>query len=127
MLPGDLAFVFADLETMGQLSTVEITREGARLRNARGVGLGARTPVDGQDELQCWFTNATDQLLAAGYGVSEKNEMLAVFPPETDVQSRDELTVVSGFGDGQVYRVIDTHGLPRPGEMVSALVERKKA
>jgi hypothetical protein len=127
MLAGDLAFVFDDLCRVGLVSTVQVDRRSAAGRSARGVAIESRAPVDGGMYVQCYFTNSIETLVNAGFGGTEDFDILGVFPADTDLQERDWLKVVEGPRCGELFRVLDVHGIRNGLEPITATLQLAKS
>ncbi|HEY4100096.1 MAG TPA: hypothetical protein VGM20_04370 [Gemmatimonadales bacterium] len=110
MLPGDLAFVFHDLDCAGLVATVEIGRRTVTGQSTRGVATETWTPVAGCSDVRCFFNNSAETLVAAGYGGSEEYDLVGSFPPGTDIDERDRITVTNGSREGQQFKVVNVHG-----------------
>ncbi len=124
MLATDWAFLIADLNRIGLASTVQVSRRTQTGRTPRGVPTASEAPFG--DPFPCLLTEDDAFIAANGLGVLEAHGLVGVFPPDSDVQAKDEFEVLDGFKAGSTYRVIEPKAQPGPAGWIIAQCEKLK-
>lgn len=112
MFTADWAFVLADLQRQGMVSTLQIEHASTSGRNARGKRVVARAPVG--DPVDAFLTTDLTTLQQTGFGRSDQQTVHALLAPCTDCEVDDTLRVVEGFLEGARFRVLRREQNPGP-------------